>query len=116
MREVPGLVDIDTTLSVRAPELRTLVDRRKASEFGIQITDIADTLQTFVGGEPVSKYKEEDEEYDVWLRAIKTKRDDAEAVRNLTVPAKDGRLVRIANLVELRGPGAVGMATTTITK
>jgi hydrophobic/amphiphilic exporter-1 (mainly G- bacteria), HAE1 family len=110
MREIRGLVDIDTTLSVRTPELRTLVDRKKASEFGIQIEDVADTLQTFVGGEPVSKYKEEGEEYDVWLRAIKTKRDDPQAVMNLTVPAKNGQLVRIANLVDLKedlGPSEI---------
>jgi HAE1 family hydrophobic/amphiphilic exporter-1 len=110
MREIPGLVDIDTTLSVRTPELRTLVDRKKASEFGIQIADVADTLQTFVGGEPVSKYKEEGEEYDVWLRAMKDKRDDPQAVMNLTVPGKNGQLVRIANLVDLRedlGPSEI---------
>ncbi|HTM08791.1 MAG TPA: efflux RND transporter permease subunit [Verrucomicrobiae bacterium] len=110
MRDIPGLVDIDTTLSVRTPELRTLVDRKKASEFGIQIEDIADTLQTFIGGAPVSKYKEEGEEYDVWLRAIKNKRDDPQAVMNLTVPAKNGQLVRIANLVDLKedlGPSEI---------
>ena len=110
MREIPGLVDIDTTLSVRTPELRTLVDRKKASEFGIQIEDIADTLQTFVGGEPISKYKEEDEEYDVWLRAVKSKRDDQQALMNLTVPGKNGQLVRIANLVDLKedlGPSEI---------
>jgi hydrophobic/amphiphilic exporter-1 (mainly G- bacteria), HAE1 family len=110
MRDIPGLVDIDTTLSVRTPELRTLVDRKKASEFGIQIEDVADTLQTFVGGEPVSKYKEEGEEYDVWIRAIKTKRDDTQAVMNLTVPGKNGQLVRIANLVDLKedlGPSEI---------
>lgn len=47
MRDVPGFVDVDTTLSVRQPELRALIDRKKASEFGIQIEDIASTLQTF---------------------------------------------------------------------
>jgi hydrophobic/amphiphilic exporter-1 (mainly G- bacteria), HAE1 family len=110
MRQVPDFVDIDTTLSVRQPELRAFVDRKKASEFGIQIQDIASALQTFVGGEPVSKYKEEDDEYDVWLRAIKEKRNDPQAVMNLTVPGNNGRLVKIANLVNLRedlGPSEI---------
>lgn len=101
MRELPGVVDIDTTLSVRKPELRTIIDRKKASEFGIQIEDIASTLQTFVGGEPVSKYKEEDEQYDVWLRAVKGKRDDPQEVMNLAVPGRSGNLVKIANFVNL---------------
>jgi HAE1 family hydrophobic/amphiphilic exporter-1 len=110
IREVPGFVDSDTTLSVRTPELRSLVDRKKASEFGIQIEDIASTLQTFVGGEPISKYKEEDEQYDVWLRAMKKKRDDPDAILNLSVPGKDGRLVKLANLITLRedlGPSQI---------
>jgi len=110
MRQVPDFVDIDTTLSVRQPELHTLVDRKKASEFGIQIQDIASTLQTFVGGEPISKYKEEDEEYDIWLRAVKEKRDDPQAVMNLTVPGSSGQLVKIANLVNLNeelGPSEI---------
>jgi HAE1 family hydrophobic/amphiphilic exporter-1 len=110
MREVPGFVDSDTTLSVRTPELRSLVDRKKASEFDIQIEDIASTLQTFVGGEPISKYKEEDEQYDVWLRAMKKKRDDPDAIMNLSVPGKDGRLVKLANLITLRedlGPSQI---------
>ncbi|MBI2988123.1 MAG: efflux RND transporter permease subunit [Deltaproteobacteria bacterium] len=109
-RKVPGFVDIDTTLSVRKPELRTLIDRKKASEFGIQIEDIAFALQTFVGGEPISKYKEEGEQYDIWLRAIKEKRDDPQAVMDLTVPAKNGHLVKMANLVNLReemGPSQI---------
>jgi hydrophobic/amphiphilic exporter-1 (mainly G- bacteria), HAE1 family len=101
MRRTPGFVDIDTTLSVRKPELRTLIDRQKASEFGIQIEDIASALQTYVGGEPVSKYQEEDEQFDVWLRAAKSKRDDPQAIMNLTVPARNGALVKIANMVDL---------------
>ncbi|MBI2361110.1 MAG: efflux RND transporter permease subunit, partial [Deltaproteobacteria bacterium] len=110
MRRIPGLVDIDTTLSVRTPELRTHIDRQKASEFGIQVEDIASALQTYVGGEPISKYKEEDEQFDVWLRATKDKRDDPQAVINLTVPSKGGQPVKMANLVELReemGPSQI---------
>jgi HAE1 family hydrophobic/amphiphilic exporter-1 len=110
MRDVPGFVDVDTTLSVRKPELRTLIDRKKASEFGIQIEEVASALQTFVGGEPVSKYKEEDEQYDVWLRAIRTERDSPQDVMNLTVPARAGQLVKIANIADLRedlGPSQI---------
>lgn len=110
MRDLPGFVDIDTTLAVRKPELQTVIDRKKASEFGVQIEEIASTLRTFVGGEPVSKYKEEAEQYDVWVRAVKEKRDDPQAVMNLTVPARDGQLVKIASFLNLRedlGPSQI---------
>lgn len=110
MSEVPGFVDVDTTLAARKPELRAFIDRKKASDFGVQIQDIASTLQTLVGGEPVSKYKEQGEQYDVWLRAIKEKRGDPRAVLDLPVAAGNGQLVRVTNFVDLReelGPSQV---------
>jgi len=110
MRGEPGFVDIDTALSVRKPELRTIIDRKKASEFGIQIEDIASTLQTLVGGEPVSKYKEDDEQHDIWLRAIKDRRNDPQAILNLALPDRAGNLVKVGNFVTLQeqlGPSQI---------
>jgi len=94
MRSLPGVVDADTTLSVRQPEPRAVIDRKKASEFAIQIADVAATLQTFVVGEPISKFKEESDEYNIWLRAVEDKRKDPQAILNLTVPGRDGQLVK----------------------
>ena len=101
MRELPGLVDVDTTLAVRTPELRLLIDREKASDQGINVQDIAATVQTYVAGQPISKYKEADEQYDIWLRAEAGHRRTPEDVGDLTVRARGGALVRLRNLVRL---------------
>jgi len=69
LKETPGLVDIDNTLSVRQPELQVQIQREKASSFGINVRDIASALRTLIGGEPISTYREEQEQIDVWLRA-----------------------------------------------
>jgi len=110
MRELPGLVDVDTTLAVRTPELRLLIDREKASDQGVSVQDIAATVQTYVAGQPVSKYKEADEQYDIWLRAEAGRRRTPEDVGDLTVRARSGALVRLGNLVRLRedlGPAEI---------
>lgn len=110
MREVPGFVDVDSTLALRKPEVRVHIDRKKAAEFGIRVEDIAGTLRTLVGGEPVSKYKEGDEQYDVWLRASRVDRDDPRSIYNLSVARPNGELVRLSNLVTLdedRGPAQI---------
>jgi len=85
MRGTHGLVDVDTTLSLRQPELRVDVNREKASDLGIKVGQIADTLHTFVGGERVSKYREEGEQYDVWLRAAPGHRDDPQVIGDLRI-------------------------------
>ena len=110
MRKLPGLVDVDTTVAVRTPELRLLIDREKASDLGVNVQDIAATVQTYVAGQPVSKFKEGDEQYDIWLRAEAGKRRTPQDVYDLTVRSARGQLVRLGNLVQLRedlGPAEI---------
>src|SRR5215467_4758314 len=110
MRKVPGLVDVDTALAVRSPELRLVIDREKAADLGVSVEDIAATVQTYVGGEPVSKYKEADEQYDIWLRAEAGKRRTPQDIYDLSVRSRQGQLVRLGNLVHLRedlGPAEI---------
>ncbi len=110
MRADPGFVDVDTTLSVRKPELRASIDRERASAIGLRVEEIAETLSLLVGGEPVSKYKEEDEQYDVWLRAEPTNRSGPADVYALTVWSPSAQLVKIYSLVHLEealGPAQI---------
>ena len=58
----------------------------RASDLGIPVQTIASTLNVLVGGEPISKYKEFDEQYDVWLRAELPFRDKAESIQRLMLP------------------------------
>ena len=69
LKNETGLVDLDTTLSLRKPEVQVIVDREAASDLGVPVGTIADTMRVLVGGMPVSKFREGDEQYDVWLRA-----------------------------------------------
>ena len=55
---MPGAVDVDTTLVVGKPELQVSIDREKAADLGVQVADIAQTLQLLVGGLKVSTYAE----------------------------------------------------------
>ena len=58
LKKEPGLVDLDTTLSLRKPEVQVVIDREAASDLGVPVGTIADTLRVLVGGLPVSKFRE----------------------------------------------------------
>jgi len=108
MRQQNGIfIDIDTSLSLRKPELRVVINREKASDLGIQVQTIANTLNICVGGEIVTKFKELDEQYDVWLRADRDFRNNPEVIGALTIPSPKVGLVQLTNIAELepaRGP------------
>ena len=102
--------DVDTNAASRNPELQVRIDRDRAADQGVSVQGIATALQVLVGGEPVTKYKEGTEQYDVWLRADLSNRDRSAAIEALTVPGAGGRPVELRNLAELRparGPAAI---------
>ncbi len=112
MRQQGGYVDVDTSLSLRKPELRIRPDRERLSDLGVSLQSVSSTANVLVGGEPVSKYKERDEQYDVWLRAERNCRDDAEAIARIGVPSAKapGGVVRLESVVRLEtalGPNAI---------
>jgi HAE1 family hydrophobic/amphiphilic exporter-1 len=112
MRQQGGYVDVDTSLSLRKPELRIRPDRERMSDLGVSLQSVSATANVLVGGEPVSKYKERDEQYDVWLRAERDCRDDAEAIARIGVPSSraPGGVVRLESVVQLEtalGPNAI---------
>jgi HAE1 family hydrophobic/amphiphilic exporter-1 len=101
--------DVDTNAASRNPELQVRIDRDRAADLGVDVQGIATALQVLVGGEPVTKYKEGSEQYDVWLRADLTSRDRPSAVDELTVPAA-GRLVELRTLATVaseKGPATI---------
>ena len=100
-RKIPGFVDVDTTLEMQKPEVRVWIDRQKAADLGVSVEAIARSLRTMVGGEEVTKYKEEDEQYPVRLRLLEEHRKDKEAIARLSVPSARGTPVPLENLVRL---------------
>jgi HAE1 family hydrophobic/amphiphilic exporter-1 len=107
LRKVPGLTDVDTTVSARKPELQVVLDRDRAADLGVSVETVASTLAVAVGGEPVSTFKEGDEQYDVWLRAQPSQRGERREIDDITVPTARGTLAplgSLARLEESRGP------------
>ncbi len=112
MNEQGHYVDVDTSLSLRKPELRLRPDRERLSDLGVSIDDVASTTNVLVGGVPVSKYKEGDEQYDVWLRAERKGRDDRETIGRMAVPSQKapGGVVRLGSVVHFEnalGPNTI---------
>jgi HAE1 family hydrophobic/amphiphilic exporter-1 len=110
LRLIPGLVDVDSTLSFRKPEVQVAIDRERASDLGIPVQTIANTLSVLVGGQPVSRYKEGTEQYDVWLRADKQFRATSQGLDLLTIPSPSAgpiQLSSLARLTEARGPSQI---------
>jgi len=88
--QLPGVVDVDTTLRLDKPELLVSIDRERAAAMGVSVQEIADTLRIAVGGDDrVSRYRDAtiDDAYDVELRLVGIDRRDVESISQLYVRA-----------------------------
>ncbi len=109
LKKVPGAVDVDTNLVLGKPEIDVAIDREKAASLGVQVADIAQTLQLLIGGLKVSTYAESGEDYDVRVRAERRFRADAEGLALVTVPSTIYGSVPLRAVVDLKS--ASGPAT-----
>jgi multidrug efflux pump subunit AcrB len=101
-KEVPGVVDVDSTLVLGKPELGVYVDRQRAADLGVQVIDVAQALQYLVAGQKVSTYAEGGEQYEVRLRATPEYRSNEDALRLITVPSRKLGLVTLADVVQVK--------------
>jgi HAE1 family hydrophobic/amphiphilic exporter-1 len=109
-RRVPGAVDVDSNLIVGNPEVRVSVDRERSANLGVDVADIANTMQLLIGGLKVSTYQEAGEDYDIQARSDAAYRSDLGALSLMTVPTKNGTSVPLASLVSLKetaGPSQI---------
>ena len=101
LKEMGGMTDLDTSLSLRKPEVQVAVDREAAADLGIPVGTIADALRVLVGGLPVSNFKDGGEQYDVWLRARPENRASRDGLYGLTIPSPTAGLVKLSSLAKL---------------
>jgi HAE1 family hydrophobic/amphiphilic exporter-1 len=87
VKKIPGVVDADTTLNVGKPEMSVRIDRPKAADLGVSLSDAADALRLLVGGDAVTTYNEAGEQYEVHVRAEAEDRTSDAAIGGLPVPS-----------------------------
>jgi HAE1 family hydrophobic/amphiphilic exporter-1 len=107
MRNIRGLLDVDTSISINSPELEVSIDRQRASDLGVRAADIGNAVRLMIAGEDqISTYKEGDEQYDVTLQLLPEQQKNPEVLSRLMIPSAKVGQVRLDNVAAIqRGVG-----------
>jgi hydrophobe/amphiphile efflux-1 (HAE1) family protein len=98
--EATGLVaDVTTDYQVGSPEMEVLPDRRRASELGVSVSELANTLSALIGGNIVGKFSTEGRRIDMRMRLLASQRSRPEDVGQIRVRAQNGSSVPISLVV-----------------
>jgi len=97
-----NLTNIDTDLKLNKPELSVAVRRDKAADLGVPVDTIGRTMETFLGGRQVTRFKREGEQYDVIVQVADVERQTPDDIREIYVRGRDGSMIALDNLVSVK--------------
>ncbi|MFC3716751.1 efflux RND transporter permease subunit [Luteimonas soli] len=101
MEANPGFFSVDSDYKETRPQMRVQIDRARASDLGVSVTDIGRALETMMGSRQVTTFVQEGEEYDVLVQAGRDGRAEPADLASIRVRARNGDLVPLSNLVTL---------------
>ncbi len=92
--------DVDTDYQVGMPELRIVPDRDRAADLGVNVEDLATTINALVGGVRSGKYSTNGRRIDIRTRLLANQRTRPEDLSRLRVRTASGALVPLSSLVK----------------
>jgi hydrophobic/amphiphilic exporter-1 (mainly G- bacteria), HAE1 family len=100
-RKRPEISRIDTTLIAEVPQVFARVDRDKVLKQGVSLSDVYQTLQTFMGGVMVNFFNRFGRVWQVYVEAEGEFRTQAENVGQFFVRNSAGDMVPLSTLVAM---------------
>lgn len=98
---VPGLVDLQTEQQVLIPQVRVNIDRERARRFGVSPGQLAEDLETALGGRVVAQVPEGLRTLDVLVRYGEESRNDVDTLRAAPLVLDGGRVVTLGQVAEV---------------
>lgn len=97
----PVFQGVDTDLKFDKPELKINIDRLKASELGVSVGDISETLQLALSNLRLGYFIKEGKQYQVMGQVARNERDDPTDLKNIHVRNNRGEIISLDNLVSI---------------
>ncbi len=91
----------DVNLKFNKPEIQITIDRLKASELGISILDISNTLQLALSGRRFGYFIRNGKQYEVIGQVDRKDRDAPLDLKSFYLRSRAGQLIQLDNLVSI---------------
>lgn len=99
--KIDGTRDVTSSSEDTVPEVNVVINRSKASTYGINTATIASTLNTAITGSVATSYKVNGTEIDVRIRQNKDKTKYINDIKNITISTPTGAVVPISEVADI---------------
>lgn len=121
LAQIPGLVDLDSSLLAPKPVVDLHINRDAAADLGLSIGQIANSLRTMIAGDTVGNWRASDDQtYNVNVRLAPESRTQPSDLLHLplALPGGDGnsstiQLQQVARVIPSQGPSQINRRAMT---
>ncbi|MBU1106598.1 MAG: efflux RND transporter permease subunit [Candidatus Riflebacteria bacterium] len=101
LMQIENLKDLEISQKLARPEMQVLVNREKASSIGLNVSEIARSIELYFSGDRTAKFREGGEEYDIEVRLRPEDRFGISDLDQISIIAPNRQSVRLNNLASL---------------
>ena len=102
---LPNLSQPQISYDPTQPQLSVEIDRRRAADLGVDLSNLATTLRAMIDGDDLIDLNIEDEAVPILLESSSGEINDPSDLVNLYVSTESGRLLPLSSVVTLREEG-----------
>ncbi len=107
---IEGIVDTEINVKEGGQELRVIPDRQRLNDLKLTTFQVADLISTSIQGKVAARYREEGDEYSIFVQLDKPFREHKESLLNLQIPTITGKMIPLSQVASIDQ----GNAPTTI--
>jgi multidrug efflux pump len=100
--QTPELAGLFSSFQINVPQLYADLDREKAEQLGVSVTDVFDTLQIYLGSLYVNDFNAFGRTYSVRVQADAKFRARAEDIGALKVRSQTGEMIPLSTLLKVQ--------------
>jgi multidrug efflux pump subunit AcrB len=104
----PHVEDVRDDFVEGIPSVQVLIDRQKASLFGLSTDLIGFALKSAYNGLEVSSFREGDDDYDITVQLAETDRRVVDILHELMLPTPSGQMVPLSTVARVTFVGSIG--------
>lgn len=102
VENIRGVTDVRISRLEGAPEQHLIIDRQKASDAKLSVSQIANFIQTILMGTQASQFREGGREYRILVKVKDSEKLDVNDLLDLTMTNSDGQQISLRNVIEVR--------------
>ncbi|HEX5315886.1 MAG TPA: efflux RND transporter permease subunit, partial [Candidatus Kapabacteria bacterium] len=107
LTHIRGITDVGVFTEIGQPTLEVDIDRLRAAQYGVNVSDVQDLIESAIGGHVATQFYEGEKHFDVVVRLAPEFRDAPDKIGSLLVSTSSGAKIPLSSVATIAvKPGA----------